>query len=159
MVPTCRYVDNYEASLSKERAGSCLFGAGGTAAAFEQLKIVLRMGAPICVEKFSAFIPNFVLLVRFLNPSGGDHVPSDHRKISSALFSLATPAITCANLIGAHMCTLFLCSSSILSQLFYGRLGPGELAAGGFAFMQVFVGWRVFKKCLKHSQANYDRKS
>lgn len=64
--PTCRYVDNYEASVSKERNGSCLFGTGGTAAALEQLKIILRMGAPICVEKFSAFVPNFVLLARFL---------------------------------------------------------------------------------------------
>lgn len=60
---TClgRYVDNYEASVSKERVG--FFGPGGKVAALAQLQVVLRLGAPICVEKFSAFVPNFVLLV------------------------------------------------------------------------------------------------
>ena len=65
-MPACglclgRYVDNYEASVSKERG---FFGPVDQAAALAQLKIVLRLGAPICVEKFSAFVPNFVLLVR-----------------------------------------------------------------------------------------------
>lgn len=60
------YIDNYEANPDKPPKSTFQ-------AILEQLSIIIELGLPNCIEKFSSFFPGFMLLI-FYGHLGSDEI-------------------------------------------------------------------------------------